>query len=168
MVSTALTFVLLMLAPAADQTASPSQTAPPDAAGRDLNLRAYVELLRTDVRAQKVAILTDVMQFTEAEDTAFWPVYREYELELSKLQDERVSLIRDYGRNYDELTNDVADKLATRALDIETRRTQLLGKYYNRFRSVLSARTAARFLQVEHQLLLLVELQIASMLPVVP
>ena len=33
---------------------------------RETNLRAYVELLRTDVRGQKVAIITDVMDITEA------------------------------------------------------------------------------------------------------
>src|SRR5262249_30442010 len=50
-----------------------------------LNLTAYAELLRSDVRAQKVAIITQVMDFTEAEDAAFWPIYREYDLEMSKL-----------------------------------------------------------------------------------
>ena len=45
-----------------------------------LNLTAYAELLRSDVRAQKIAILTEVMGFTEAEDKAFWPIYREYDL----------------------------------------------------------------------------------------
>ena len=33
-----------------------------------------MELLRSDVRAQKVAILTEVMEFTTEEDTAFWPI----------------------------------------------------------------------------------------------
>ena len=43
-----------------------------------LNLSAYAELLRSDIQAQKVAILTEVMGFTEAEDSAFWPIYRDY------------------------------------------------------------------------------------------
>ena len=55
--------------------------------------RAYAELLRSDVRTQKVAIITEVMGFTEAEDTAFWPIYREYDAEMAKLGDERVALI---------------------------------------------------------------------------
>ena len=44
-----------------------------------LNLSAYAELLRSDVRALKVAIITEVMGFTEAEDRAFWPIYRDYD-----------------------------------------------------------------------------------------
>ncbi len=40
-----------------------------------------------------------------------------------------------------------------------------LERYYERFKSVLPAKTAARFLQVEHQILLLMDLQIAASLP---
>ena len=61
-----------------------------------LNLSAYAELLRSDVRTQKVAIITEVMGFTEAEDKAFWPIYREYDAEMAKLGDERVALIAEY------------------------------------------------------------------------
>ena len=66
------------------------------------NLHAYIELLRSDLRSQKIAIITEVMQFTEDEDTKFWPVYREYETELAKLNDERLALIKDYAANYDD------------------------------------------------------------------
>ena len=41
------------------------------------------------MRAQKVAIITEVMGFTEAEDAAFWPIYREYDVEMARLGDER-------------------------------------------------------------------------------
>ena len=132
---------------------------------RDVNLSAYVQLLRSDIRAQKVAIITEVMDFSEAEDAKFWPVYREYEAELGKINDDRLSLINEYANNYDTLTDAVADRLAKGALDVEGKRTALKTKYYDRFRSALSAKTAARFLQVENQILLLLDLQIASALP---
>ena len=131
-----------------------------------LNLSAYTELLRSDLRAQKVAIITEVMEFTEEEDKAFWPLYREYDTEMSKLGDERVALIAEYARNYDALTDEVADKLARSALDLEARRQAVKAKYYDRVAAVLKGRTALRFLQVEHQLLLLIDLQIAAALPI--
>ena len=101
-----------------------------------MNLHAYVELLRSDVRSQKIAIITEMMQFTEDEDTKFWPVYREYEAELAKLNDERLALIKDYAASYATLTDDVADRLARGALDVEGRRHALKLKYYERFKSV--------------------------------
>ena len=134
---------------------------------RDENLHAYTELLRSDLRAQKVAIITEVMQFSEAEDAKFWPVYRQYETELAGLNDKRLALIKDYAANYGTVTDQVADRLARGALELEGQRHALKVKYYDRFKSALSPTTAARFLQVENQILLLLDLQIAASLPIV-
>ena len=130
------------------------------------NLSAYAELLRGDIRQQKIAIITEVMGFSEAEDKAFWPVYREYDADMAKLGDERVALIADYAKHYDTLTDDVADKLARQAIDLEARRQAAKGKFYDKLRSAVGSRTALRALQVEHQLQLLVDLQIAAALPI--
>jgi hypothetical protein len=134
---------------------------------RDVNLRAYVELLRADVRGQKVAILTEMMDFTEEEDAKFWPIYREYDVDLSKINDDRVTLIEEYAKNYEQMTDAVADRIARGALDLEGRRHALKQKYYDRLEQALSAKTAARFLQVEGQLLMILDLQISAALPVV-
>jgi hypothetical protein len=148
--------------PAAKPAATP---AAPDA--RDVNLRAYVELLRSDVRSQKVAILTEMMDFTEQEDATFWPIYREYDVELSKINDDRVTLIQEYAKNYEQMTDAVADRIASGALGLEGRRHALKLKYYDRLKAALSPKMAARFLQVENQLLMIIDLQISAALPVV-
>jgi hypothetical protein len=133
-----------------------------------LNLSAYAELLRSDVRRSKVAIITEVMGFTEAEDRAFWPIYRDYDLEMSRLADERVGMIREYAAAFQTLTDERAASLARKALDLETRRNAAKAKCYEQVKTALSPRTALRFLQVEHQLQLLIDLQIAAALPVAP
>lgn len=46
-------------------------------------------------------------------------------------------------------------------------RSELLAKTYDRVKQAVGAVTAARFVQVEHQLLLIIDLQITSSLPVV-
>lgn len=160
------TAVVLMVAWA---SAAHAQAAK-DPAGQTkaLNLSAYAELLRSDVRAQKVAILTEVMGFTDAEDQAFWPIYREYDLEMAKLGDERTAMIQEYVNSYAKLTDEIADRLATRALDLEGRRQAVKAKCYQRVKAAMSPLTAARFLQVEHQLLLLIDLQISALLPIAP
>jgi hypothetical protein len=142
---------------------------PPAAAPdtRDRNLRAYVELLRSDVRSQKIAILTELMPLDEKEDATFWPIYREYDVELSALNDERLKGIVEYAKAYGSIDDATANKLALTALSLESRRHDLKQKYYDRIKSALSATQAARFLQIENQLLLLIDLQIASSLPIV-
>ena len=135
---------------------------------RALNLTAYAELLRSDVRAQKVAIITEVMGFTDKEDAAFWPIYRQYDLEMARLGDERLAVIAEYAKNYANMNDEIADRLAAKALELESRRQELKGQVYQKVKQALSPLTAARFLQVEHQLLLLIDLQIASSLPIAP
>jgi hypothetical protein len=149
------------------QDAGQAAAATDATAAKDLNLRAYVELLRSDLRGQKVAIITELLEFTEAEDAAFWPVFREYELELAKINDDRMSLIEEYARNYSKMTEPLADRLVMTALDLESRRTALKSKYYSRLKTTLSPKVAARVIQIEHQILLLIDLQIAASLPVV-
>ena len=128
---------------------------------------AYIQLLRSDARTQKAAVITEAMQFTDEESNAFWPVYREYELELSKIIDDRIELIKDYIQNYDILTDEKAKVLARQVFTLEKRRTKLKKKYFKRFSRALSATIAAKFIQVENQINLLIDLQIASELPLI-
>ena len=157
------------LAGAAPRAHTPAPAQADDRAQtKTLNLSAYAELLRSDLRTQKVAILTEMMGFTEAEGAAFWPIYREYETEMAALADERVDLLEQYIRDYAKVTDSVADKMARQALALEAKRDAVKAKYYDRVAKATSPSLALRFLQVEHQLLLLIDLQIASSLPVAP
>ena len=152
------------------QGAKPPQPAPRPASttttSREQNLKAYVELLRSDLRTQKVAVITQVMGFTEAEDQAFWPVYRQYETELARLNDERLQGIVTYAKTYTNISDATANDLVTKALDLEARRVALKQKFYSQLKAVMSPKTAARAIQVENQILLLLDLQIAASLPV--
>ena len=159
--------MMVLLALVAPATARAEQRATPVSDSRESNLRAYVELLRSDLRTQKVAIIAEMMQFNEEEDKRFWPIYREYELELAKINDDRIALIADYAASYEAMTDGIADRIALGALELENRRNELKSKYYTRFKAALSPLTAAKFLQVENQILLLLDLQIAASLPVV-
>jgi hypothetical protein len=163
---TIVTLVLLLTGGAAVHVQSPSTTLATPKETRELNLTAYAELLRSDLRTQKVAIITEVVGFTEAEDKAFWPVYRQFDAEMAKLGDERVALISDYSKNYANLTDEAADRIARGALDVQGKRQALVAKYYDQIAKVIPPRTALRAWQVEIQLELLIDLQIASALPI--
>jgi hypothetical protein len=128
---------------------------------------AYIELLKSDMRTQKVAVITEAMQFTDKESSAFWPVYKKYEFELSEIIDDRIELIKNYVQNYDNLTDEKARQLAKKVFALEKRRTKLKKKYFKRFEKALSSTIAAKFIQVERQINLLIDLQIASELPLI-
>jgi hypothetical protein len=131
------------------------------------NIQEYVELMRTNVRDQKAEIMGAVMQLDIDDAAKFWPIYSEYDAELTKVNNLRVENIKDYAENYSQMTDEKADELIKSALNYQMQRAELLAKYYDRMKQALGAITAARFLQVEHQLLLIIDLQIASSLPIV-
>jgi hypothetical protein len=140
---------------------------PPTTDAQETNIRAYVELLRADVKVKKTAILTELMQLNDDQAEKFWPIYREYDFELQALNDRKLAGIRYYAKNYQSMTDEKADELAMLALELENKRNDLKKKYYEKMRDQLGGMVAARFLQIENQLLMVIDLQIASSLPIV-
>jgi hypothetical protein len=145
---------------------APAKVAKPSLSAKEQNLKEYIDLLRGDVRSQKSAIMSAVMQLDPDEAAKFWPIYRDYDAALTQLNDQRVANIEEYSRTYTQLTDAKADELVRNALLYQKQRGELLAKYYDRVKEALGAITAARFVQVEHQLLLIIDLQIASSLPI--
>jgi hypothetical protein len=123
--------------------------------------------LRSDVRQQKGEIMGAMMALSVDQSAKFWPIYKEYDSELTKLNNQRLANIQDYARNYDNMTDAKADELVQNAMQYRKQRAELLAKYYGRTKEALGAVEAARFLQIEDQLLMLIDLQIASSLPIV-
>jgi hypothetical protein len=150
-------------APAAksDQTAA----APAADDTHEKNLKEYIELLRRNVRQEKAEIMGSVMALSAADAAKFWPIYADYTEELTKVNNLRVANIEEYSRSYNDLTDEKADELVQRAMQYQKMRAELLAKYYDKVKQALGGVTAARFLQVESQLLLIIDLQIASSLP---
>jgi hypothetical protein len=153
------------------QDAAPAQKPAAKAAAsattpKEQNLQEYIKLLRADVRSQKSGAMSAVMQLDPDQAAKFWPIYRDYDAELSKVNDLRVANIEEYSRTYNQLTDAKADELIQNAMAYQKQRAELLAKYYDRVKQALGAVTAARFVQVEQQLLLIIDLQILSSLPI--
>jgi hypothetical protein len=129
------------------------------------NVQEYVKLLRADIHAEKSKILGSAMQLDAAQAEKFWPIYRDYDARLTKLNDMRVSNILEYARTYSDMSDIKADELANGAIVYHKRRIELLATCYDNLRDALGSVVAARFMQVEGQLLSIIDLQIASELP---
>jgi hypothetical protein len=126
-----------------------------------------VEKLRSDLRAERAALVEEEMQFTEDEAAAFWPVYKNYENELRKINNERLELIADYAENYADMTDAVARELGKKSIELDIKEAYVRKEYYRRFNHVLPASRALKFFQVDGLLNLLVRAQVASSLPFV-
>jgi hypothetical protein len=128
---------------------------------------ADIQLLRSDVQADKNQIITHTMQFTDSESTAFWPVYRDYARDQQAIGDERVELIKDYAKHYDTIDDAKAKNMTQRLLNIDSKVVNLRQEYWPKFEKALGAKRAAKFFQVDNRLSLLVNLQLVSEIPLV-
>jgi len=140
----------------------------PYARASDANIDTYLQLLRSDIRNQKTKILAEGMDLSEAEGQAFWVVYREYELELAKLGDERAQLFKDYAAAFHTMTDAKAEEIMRRSFELDRQHTELRNRFFDRFAAATSARTAARFYQIESQVDALVYIRIAAEVPFFP
>jgi len=132
-----------------------------------LNTEHYIELVRRDLRQGRRELIAEAMSLTQSEADTFWPVYQRYEAELNRLGDEKLALINDYADNYKTMTDTKASELTHKAIDLDIRRTSLLQQYLPQFQKALTNKRAAQFYQVEMPLLKIVDLQIASQLPMI-
>ena len=139
----------------------------PEADTQDKNISEYIELLRKNVRQEKSEIMGSVLALNIDDAAKFWPIYSEYDAQLTKLNNQRVENIKDYVTNYNQMTDAKADELVQKSLAYQKDRAELLAKTYERVKQAIGAVNAARFAQVEHQLLLIIDLQIISQLPIV-
>ncbi len=127
----------------------------------------YVELLRQDIKKEKVGIITEVMDFTDEQAGVFWPIYREYDLELTKLGDERLAMIKDYAEHYQTLTDEKAKELVKKAFQLQQMRVKLRRAYFKKMDKVLPSKVVAKFFQLENLILLILDLKISAELPLI-
>lgn len=149
------------------QSQGTEKQAEPSASGgvREKNIQEYIDLLRANVRQQKGEIMGAMMALSVDQSAKFWPIYSQYDAELTKLNNLRVANIQEYARNYDNMTDAKADELVRKALDYRRQRFKLLAKCYSHVKASLGAIEAARFLQIENQLLSIIDLRIEADLP---
>ena len=134
---------------------------------QELNTEAYIRLLRADLNSRKEQIVKETMQLDDKQARIFWPIYKNYEADLDKLGDEKLAIIREYATNFTSMTNEKADEMAKRVMALDDQKSALRRKYYDLMKQSLPAILVARFLQVENQIQLLLDLKIASNLPII-
>ena len=128
---------------------------------------AWLDLMRADIRAEKTSIVRQAMNLNAEQLTAFEPLYAEYEGELAMIWDSHLELLDRYAATYQNMDDATANELAEWAMELEVQRVQLLRETFRAMSDAIGPVNAARFIQVENRIDLLVNLEITSRLPLV-
>ena len=129
------------------------------------DISSAIAVVRANMQADRTTLITAGMNFNDKDGAAFWPVYRQYEYERSKVDDRRVAVIKEYTQKYPTLTDAEAKAMAEQMLDCDSRLAALKMKYFKKFNKVLPALTVTKFFQLERRIDLMMDMQVESSLP---
>lgn len=127
-----------------------------------------IQQLQADLKADRQAVVATNLPLTEGEAKGFWPIYKEYRSEVEKLGDRFAKLVVAYAANIDTMTDTKAEAFFNEHLAIERDRLALKEKYVPRVRKVLPPTKAARFFQIENKIDSIINVSLASEIPLVP
>jgi len=131
------------------------------------DLEPAIQMLRQEVGKDRRDLVKANMLLTNSEAARFWPIYDEYRAEMNKIGDKRVKLITDFAANRNSMSEDEGMRLLKERIDIEKEKNDLRGDYVKKFNKELSARTTARFFQIDQKLDAAVEAALAAKIPLI-
>ena len=141
-------------------------TAPARAQAVSSSVQDEIELTRANIQTQRQEIIQSIMELSPAESEKFWPVYREYRNEVTKLGDERVKFIERFADQAATLSDEESKALLDDWFKLRERQLDLQKKYAGKFRKVLPGAKVARFYQVENALDTIVSANLQAAMPV--
>lgn len=125
------------------------------------------QLVRDKLQADKKLAVAQGLALTQAESTAFWPVYDRYQTDQARLMDRLLQVVADYAGTYESMTDTTARRLLESTVAIYRDRQGLLEAYLPRFRAVLPDRKVARYYQIEQKIRAMLDYELASQIPLI-
>jgi hypothetical protein len=141
----------------------PGASTPQESEQEDLT--SDLALTRASIQLRRQAIVTAVMDLSPKEAEAFWPLYREYRLEMAKVGDRVSNLLVQYSNQYDNLTDAQAKSIMKEWLSVDKAKNGVKSKYVSRFEKILPARKVMRFFQADNKLDAMLNAQLAQIVP---
>ncbi len=126
-----------------------------------------LETARTQIQADRKAIVSKLMDMTEGESAAFWPVYNEYREAVRKVDDQMVSVLKQYGDQEATLTDVETQKLLDQWVGLKGDRVGVQKAHLKKFGKVLPAKKVIRFYQIESKMDAIVQYDLAANIPLI-
>jgi hypothetical protein len=128
-----------------------------------------MQILREKIKADKKLLVAANMELTESEAKAFWPVYEQYQKDLTAINRRIVKLIESYAADYraNTMTDEKAKKLTADYVAIEKAEARLQESYVPKLIKVLPPKKVARYLQIENKIRAAIKYELAGGIPLV-
>ena len=129
------------------------------------NTNDDVQMLLSQIAADKAAVVLKSLELTDPEARGFAPIYDEYQKERKEIGERQIATLNKFASNYGSMTEDAAGDILKEWFKIQEDKTDVLKKYAKRFDRVLPRTKVLRFVQVESKLETLIDMQAARVVP---
>jgi hypothetical protein len=128
-----------------------------------------MQILRDKIKADKKVVVASNMQLTDAEATAFWPIYDAYQNDLKAINARLGNAILAYSDAYKAgpITDQTAQKFLDEAIAIDDAEAKLRKDYAAKLTGAIPAAKAARYLQIESKIRAAIRYELAASIPLV-
>lgn len=121
--------------------------------------------MRQDLRKQKQKLIAENLPMTESEAVKFWAVYQKYSKELQAINDEKFEMTHSYAQNWRSMSKGDALIFMRRWLEVDGKVVHLRSKYFLLLKDALPGKKTATFFQLDERISMMINLEIASQLP---
>ncbi len=123
------------------------------------------ELIKSYFKLTKMAIVEEAMALSEKDGAIFWPLYKQFDAEASKLNQFRIDYLNDYVAQVKTITDEQVDAFLKQANTFNKKMAALKSKYYKQMKKALSSKVAIRFMLVEEYIQTAVKYELLETLP---
>jgi len=110
-------------------------------------------------------LIGGVLELTDDEAAAFWPLYEEYGEKKGELWNRRIDVIKIFLGSYKDMSPEMSRILLDQSFNIEKQMLELKMKYAEKFDNVLPPNKVTRLFQAENKLENTMQMEIAKDVP---
>jgi hypothetical protein len=129
--------------------------------------KSEIESLRQKVAADKKLVIAKNLSLNAPEETAFWPLYEDYQKDLKGIDDRLTKLIKSYAEAYGEggIADPTAKSLLADTLAVEEAELKAKKSIVAKMEKVLASSRVARYIQLENKIRAIVRFDMADKIP---
>jgi Spy/CpxP family protein refolding chaperone len=144
-----------------------SADAPKAAPAAEPTHEQVIEDFRKDLEAKSADVMAKTLTLNADQATKFWPLYKEYQKELSSIVTGQIEATKKYAQGYGRLSDAEALAYVNALLERDQKVHDLRMKWLTKFQTAVPGTIAARAIQVERRMGLVQQVGVSSQIPLV-
>jgi hypothetical protein len=128
-------------------------------------LDEQIALVRQSAHTDRKVMIMGNVHFTVDEGENFWPAWESYRADMANNGDRRLSIIKDFAANYEQLSDQKASELLTDSFSIHMQGTTIKQGFAQKISAFMPAKKVLRIMQIENKVDAAIDMQLASEIP---